>query len=119
MCKRVVEHAAAVNTATEELMEEEEGKKEGSFTEDLVPAAEQVHKLQVTLPVAPIFWALCPSKEATGHRPDTSERAWGKAYAIQVGPEPPPLLMERWCTSSRRKKRSWQKRLPKVRMQPP
>ena len=34
---------------------EEEGKEEGSSTEDLAPGDEQVPTLQVTLPVAPKF----------------------------------------------------------------
>ena len=43
---------AGCKHSTEELTEEEEGKEEGSSTEDLVHAKKQVPGPQVTLPVA-------------------------------------------------------------------
>ena len=49
--------------------------------------------LQMTLPVAPEFWAVGPSGGVTV--PTTSERALRKAPIMQVGPEPPALAGEK------------------------
>ena len=58
----------AVSAAIEEEEEEKEGEgeEEGSLTEDLVPAADQVPKLQVALLVLPKLRAMGPSGEVAG-----------------------------------------------------
>ena len=61
-CEVVEQRVVNINAAMEELREEEEeGEEEGSSTKKLASAAKQVPKLQVTLYVVPIYWAMYPS----------------------------------------------------------
>ena len=66
--KVVEECMEAMRSAMVGAREEEEGEEEGSSTRELVPAAKQAPKPQVTLPVEPEFWATGPSGQVMGHR---------------------------------------------------
>ena len=83
------------------MEENKESKEKGFSIEDLVPAVEQVPKLQVILPVVPKCWAMGPSWEVAGHGLARSERVQGKVPIMQAGLGPLALVMESWHASYR------------------